>query len=48
MSRGHIRQRGKHWEIKLDLDRDPVTGNAGSRTTASAAAGARRKPSLPN
>jgi Phage integrase, N-terminal SAM-like domain len=29
MSRGHIRQRGKHWEIKLDLDRDP----AGKRKT---------------
>jgi integrase len=26
MSRGHIRQRGKYWEIKLDLDRDPITG----------------------
>lgn len=26
MSRGHIRQRGKHWEIKLDIDRDPITG----------------------
>jgi integrase len=24
--KGHIRQRGKYWEIKLDIDRDPITG----------------------
>jgi hypothetical protein len=23
---GHIRKRGKKWEFKIELDRDPITG----------------------